>query len=89
MRIKTELRKLRALGCEATGKGVTLHLRDDTPLDPAKLMKLMAGKHSPYKLSPDMRLSRRSKEGEVFSSGLEAADKVLGDLAGCLKDGAS
>jgi transcription-repair coupling factor (superfamily II helicase) len=89
MRIKTELRRLRALGCEATAKGVTLHLRDDTPLDPAKLMKLMAGKHSPYKLSPDMRLSRRTKEGEVFSSGLEAADKVLGDLAGCLKDGAS
>jgi transcription-repair coupling factor (superfamily II helicase) len=89
MRIKTELRKLRALGCEATAKGVTLHLRDDTPLDTAKLMKLMAGKHSPYKLSPDMRLSRRSREGEVFSSGLEAADKVLGDLAGCLKDGAS
>ena len=89
MRIKTELRKLRALGCEATGKGVTLHLRDDTPLDTAKLMKLMSGKHSPYKLSPDMRLSRRTNEGETFSSGLEAADKVLGDLAACLKDGAS
>lgn len=89
MRIKSELRKLRALGCEATSKGVTLHLRDDTPLDTAKLMKLMAGKQSPYRISPDMRLSRRTKEGEVFSSGLEAADKVLGDLAGCLKDGAA
>jgi transcription-repair coupling factor (superfamily II helicase) len=89
MRIKTELRKLRALGCEATGKGVTLHLRDDTPLDSVKLTKLVTAKHSPYKLSPDMRLSRRTREGEVFSSGLEAADKVLGDLASCLKDGAS
>ena len=43
MRLKTELRKLKALGCEATAKGVTLHLRDDTPLDPAKLMKLLMG----------------------------------------------
>jgi transcription-repair coupling factor (superfamily II helicase) len=88
MRIKTELRKLRALACEATGKGVTLHLREDTPLDPAKVMKLLAGKHSPFKLSPDMRLSRRSRETEMFSSGLEAADKLLSELAGCLKDGA-
>jgi transcription-repair coupling factor (superfamily II helicase) len=88
MRIKTELRKLRALACEATRKGVTLHLREDTPLDPAKVMKLIAGKHSPYKLSPDMRLSRRSREAEAFVSGLEAADKLLSELAGCLKEGA-
>lgn len=88
MRLKTELRKLRALACEATGKGVTLHLRDDTPLDPAKVMKLVQGKHSPYKLSPDMRLSRRTKEAEAFTSGLEATDKLLSELAGCLKDNA-
>jgi transcription-repair coupling factor (superfamily II helicase) len=87
MRLKTELRKLRALGCEATAKGVTLHLSDDTPLDPAKLMKLMGGKQSPYRLSPDMRLTRRTRESEVFASGLEAADKLLSELAGCLKDG--
>jgi transcription-repair coupling factor (superfamily II helicase) len=88
MRLKTELRKLKALGCEATAKGVTLHLRDDTPLDPAKLTKLLAGKQSPYKLSPDMRLSRRSRESEAFTSGLEAADRLLAELAGCLKEGA-
>jgi transcription-repair coupling factor (superfamily II helicase) len=87
MRLKTELRRLKVLGCEATAKGVTLHLRDDTPLDPAKLTKLLAGKASPYKLSPDMRLSRRSKEAEAFTSGLEAADKLLSELVGCLKDG--
>ncbi|MFO0761071.1 MAG: transcription-repair coupling factor, partial [Byssovorax sp.] len=34
MRIKTELRKLRVLGCEATSRSITLHLRNDTPLDP-------------------------------------------------------
>ncbi|MFT3765785.1 MAG: transcription-repair coupling factor [Minicystis sp.] len=88
MRLKTELRRLKVLGCEATAKGVTLHLRDDTPLDPAKLTKLLGGKGSPYKLSPDMRLTRRSKEAEAFTSGLEAADKLLSELVGCLKDGA-
>jgi transcription-repair coupling factor (superfamily II helicase) len=86
MRLKTELRRLHALGCEATAKSVTLHLRDDAPLDSAKLMKLIGGKGSPYKLTPDMRLTRRAKEGEVFTSGLEAADKLLAELAACLKD---
>jgi transcription-repair coupling factor (superfamily II helicase) len=86
MRLKTDLRKLRALGCEATAKVVTLHLREDAPLDTAKLMKLIGGKQSPYKLSPDMRLTRRSKESEAFTSGLEAADKLLSELAACLTD---
>jgi len=85
MRLKTELRRLKVLGCEATAKGVTLHLRDDTPLDPAKLTRLLAGKASPYKISPDMRLTRRSKEAEAFTSGLEAVDKLLSELSGCLK----
>jgi transcription-repair coupling factor (superfamily II helicase) len=86
MRLKTDLRKLRALGCEATAKAVTLHLREDTPLDPAKLAKLVAGKGSPYRLSPDMRLTRRCKESEAFASGLEATEKLLSELAACLKD---
>jgi transcription-repair coupling factor (superfamily II helicase) len=88
MRIKAELRKLKVLGCEATQKGITLHLRNDTPLDPAKIMKLVQPKHSSYRLSPDGKLSRRSKEGEAFGSGLEAADKLLSELASCMKDGA-
>ncbi|WP_052375547.1 transcription-repair coupling factor [Chondromyces apiculatus] len=88
MRLKTELRKLRALGCEATSKGVTMHLREDTPLDPAKVMRLVQQKGSPYKLTPDMRLTRRSREGEMFASGLEATDRLMSELSGCLKDGA-
>jgi transcription-repair coupling factor (superfamily II helicase) len=85
MSLKTELRKLRALACEASQKGVTLHLRDDTPLDPAKVMKLVQQKGSPYKLSPDMRLSRKTRDTEQFTSGLEATDKLLSELASCLK----
>jgi transcription-repair coupling factor (superfamily II helicase) len=34
MSLKTELRRMKALGCEATSRSVTLHLREDTPLDP-------------------------------------------------------
>lgn len=87
MSLKTELRKLRVLACEATRKGVTLHLADDTPLDSAKVMKLVQQKGSAYKLSPDMRLSRKTKETEPFVSGLEATDKLLAELVNCMKDG--
>ena len=73
---------------EASEQGITLHLRNDTPLDPAKIMKLVQPRHSSYRLSPDGKLSRRSKEGEAFGSGLEAADKLLSELASCMKDGA-
>ncbi|MEO7096399.1 MAG: transcription-repair coupling factor, partial [Polyangiales bacterium] len=80
MRLKTELRALRVLGCEATRERVTLHLRNDTPLDPAKLMKVVAKKNSPWKLTPDMRLTRRFAE-EGFADGLEAAEKLIAELA--------
>jgi transcription-repair coupling factor (superfamily II helicase) len=66
---------------------VTLHLADDTPLDSAKVMKLVQQKGSVYKLSPDMRLSRKTKDTEPFVSGLEATDKLLSELAGCMRDG--
>ncbi|MEZ4293378.1 MAG: transcription-repair coupling factor [Polyangiaceae bacterium] len=88
MRLKTELRKLRVLACEANARLVTLHLRDDTPLDGAKVMKLVAQKHSPFKLSPDMRLTRRTRDTEQHPSGLEATDRLLAELASCLKDAA-
>jgi transcription-repair coupling factor (superfamily II helicase) len=42
MSLKPPLRDLRALGCEAEPRRVKLHLREDTPLDPAKLMPLVA-----------------------------------------------
>jgi transcription-repair coupling factor (superfamily II helicase) len=86
MRIKTELRRLRVLGCEATGKSVTLHLREDTPLDPAKLTALVTKKGSPYRVTPDMRVTRRMTEHDAVTDGLGAAEKMLVELAMCLKD---
>jgi transcription-repair coupling factor (superfamily II helicase) len=96
MRLKVELRKLRALGCEASARAVTLHLREDTPLDVPKLLGLVQQKRSPYKLTPDMRLSRRFEvdadgrgvvhaRGGPPKNGLDAVEVVLGELAGCWK----
>jgi len=96
MRLKVELRRLRALGCEASARAVTLHLREDTPLDVPKLLALVQAKRSPYKLTPDMRLSRRfetdadgrgvaTARGGPPKNGLDAVEVVLGELAGCWK----
>jgi transcription-repair coupling factor (superfamily II helicase) len=84
MSLKTELRRLKVLGCEASARSVTLHLRQDTPLDPKKVTELVKKAKSPYKLTPDMRLTRRF-DGE--HNGLANAESVLGDLAKCLVDG--
>jgi transcription-repair coupling factor (superfamily II helicase) len=89
MRLKVELRRLRALGCEATVKSVTLHLRDDTPLDPPKVMALVARKKSLYRMTPDMRLTRRAGEGEPVRDGIELADRMLAELSKCLRDDGS
>ncbi|HET9929852.1 MAG TPA: transcription-repair coupling factor [Polyangiaceae bacterium] len=85
MRLKTELRRLRVLGCEASARSVTLHLRDDTPLDPQKISALIARKKSPYRLSPDGRLTRRALENEALADGLVLADRMLNELAECMR----
>jgi transcription-repair coupling factor (superfamily II helicase) len=72
MSLKPPLRELRALGCEGELKRVTLHLREDTPLDPAKLMPLVATPGAGWSLSPDMKLTRRYRDDE---SG-DAVDRV-------------
>jgi transcription-repair coupling factor (superfamily II helicase) len=85
MRLKTELRRLKVLGLDATRSIVTLHLRDDTPLDPEKISTLVGRKKSPYRLSPDGRLSRRALPGEDPPNGLVLADRMLAELAYCTK----
>jgi transcription-repair coupling factor (superfamily II helicase) len=83
MALKTELRRLRALGCEANGRVVTLHLREDTPLDPAKIAALIRKTKGLWKLTPDMRLSRRFDAGD----GLTNAETTLAELTACARDG--
>jgi len=86
MRVKTELRRLRVLGIEATARSVRLHLRDDTPLDPARIGALVGRRGSPYQLSPDGRLTRRFTEAPLPVDGIAAADAVLHELADCVQD---
>ena len=72
MSIKPSVRELRALGCEADGRRVTLHLREDTPIDPAKLMPLVSTPGLGWSLSPDMKLTRRYRDDETG----DAVDRV-------------
>ncbi len=82
MSLKTELRRLKALGCEANARNVTLHLREDTPLDPKKILELVRSTRSPYRLTPDMRLSRRF---DGTTNGLANAETLLSEIAACLR----
>jgi transcription-repair coupling factor (superfamily II helicase) len=84
MALKTELRRLRVLGCEATARAVKLHLRDDTPLDPEKIASLVRSSKGQWKLTPDMRLSRRVEP--PATDGLASAEVALADLASRCKD---
>jgi transcription-repair coupling factor (superfamily II helicase) len=81
MSLKTELRRLKVLGCEANGRSVTLHLREDTPLDPKKILDLVRAAKSPYRITPDMRLTRRFEVGD----GLVNAETMLADVAKCVR----
>ncbi|MEZ4407788.1 MAG: transcription-repair coupling factor [Polyangiales bacterium] len=76
MAIKTRLRKMRALGIEAGRERVVIHLKEDSPVDGAKLAELCAAKRSPWKLTPDLKLSRRFEPGE----GVANAERLLDEL---------
>jgi len=84
MALKTELRRMRVLACEASAAGVTLHLRDDTPLDPAKLTSLIRTTRGQWRLTPDMRLTRRTMPGERLSNGIEATERLLDEARSCV-----
>lgn len=89
MTLKTELRRLRALACEANGRSVTLHLREDTPLDPKKVTDMVRRPKSPFRLTPDMRLTRRfDLAGAQGGDAIANAEQMLEEIASCLKDGA-
>ena len=82
MRLKPALRALRALGCQATSNRVALHLRDDTPLDPVKVMAVVRRAGSNWKLTRDMRLTRRfgPEETNVRADAVDRIEGVLREL---------
>ncbi len=87
MRLRPLLRAFRAVGCEATRERVTLHLREDTPLDPAKVMQLV-GRSSDWKLSPDMKLTRRFDADAGYDS-IDRAMELLHALEKLRRDDAA
>jgi transcription-repair coupling factor (superfamily II helicase) len=85
MRLRPWLRAYRILGCEATAERVTLHLREDTSLDPAKVMQLVGRPGSDWKLSPDMKLTRRFEAESGYDS-IDRAMELLHALAKLRRD---
>ena len=81
MRLKVELRRLRAMSCEAARGRVALRLRQDTPLDAASLAEFVAAAKGRYRLSPDGRLVRQQSADEAAQGSLELADRMLEELA--------
>ena len=68
-----------SLGCEASAQRVTLHLRDDTPLDIAKLTALVSRTRG-FQLTPDGKLICRF-ELEPGKGAIERARSVLQALS--------
>ncbi|MCC6213456.1 MAG: transcription-repair coupling factor [Polyangiaceae bacterium] len=85
MRLQTELRRLEVLGLDASAKQATFHLRDDTPLDPIEVGKVVARDRERWRLTPDGRLTRRAVEGERWADGIALADRALAELAECVR----
>jgi transcription-repair coupling factor (superfamily II helicase) len=61
---KTLVRALGALGYELAPGRIVLALGTETALEPSKVTKLVTGKASRFKLTPDMRLSYSFTEAE-------------------------
>jgi transcription-repair coupling factor (superfamily II helicase) len=81
MRLKAELRQLRVLSCEASARAVTLHLRDDTPLDTKKITRLALERPDVYRVTPHGQVVRRATERERSAGGLELARRMLREIA--------
>ena len=61
---KLLVRRMAALGYELGPARMVLSLGPDSPLDPTRVMRLVQGKNSRWKLSPDMRLAYTFDEVE-------------------------
>jgi transcription-repair coupling factor (superfamily II helicase) len=86
MTLKTELRRLRVVGCEASARKVVLHLNQDAPLDAAKLAACVSRQSEHLRLTPDMRLTRRFSAGDAPANGLAATRVLLSEIAECVQD---
>ncbi len=83
MRLKTLLRQLKALGCNARASSVELSLRSDTPIKFDDIQRLLARAPGTYRITPDSRLIRQAAPGEHFANGVAHADCMLAELESC------
>ncbi|MBI5481358.1 MAG: transcription-repair coupling factor [Deltaproteobacteria bacterium] len=72
-------RQLHATTLEISETKVALALAETTPLDPARVARLVGARRSLFRLSPDMRLTRTFTEAERGGRAA-AAKKILQDL---------
>ncbi|MFL5306640.1 MAG: transcription-repair coupling factor [Polyangia bacterium] len=74
---KTLVRALGALSYELGPARLVVSLGSETPLDPPRVLKLVQGKGSRFKLTPDMRLSYAFDEGEKQDRMAAARQRLL------------
>jgi transcription-repair coupling factor (superfamily II helicase) len=85
MRHKTELRRLSVLSCDANTEQVRLRVREDTPLDPNRLMSLVGDAESGYRLHPDGTIIAKRRAGERTGNGLLLLERVLEELSDVMR----
>jgi transcription-repair coupling factor (superfamily II helicase) len=74
---KTLVRSLGALAYELGPSRMVLSLGSETPLDPPRVLKLVQGKGSRFKLTPDMRLAYTFDEAEKDDRMAAARQRLL------------
>jgi len=83
MRLKTSLRELKALACNARHNTVDLSLRSDTPIRIDHVQQLAARVPGTYRVTPDSRLIRKAALDEGFANGIAHAECMLAELQSC------
>jgi len=80
MVVKSLARKLRCASLELVETRLCLSLRDDTPLDSNKVVRLLSKPKSPWKLTPDQRLQRAFIGDKERADRLSLSKMLLADL---------
>ena len=83
MRLKTALRQLKVLGCDASSGTVNLSLRSDTPIKIGCVEQLQTRTPGTYRVTPDSRLIRQASSDEYFANGIAHAEFMLTELESC------
>jgi len=85
MRLKTTLRQLKVLGCDARSSSVTLRLRSDTPINLSCIEQLEVRSPGTYRVTPDSQLLRKAQSNECFANGIAHAEFMLAELEQCTR----